>query len=358
DQLYDLLVLLRNKCLGITTPSESSNASESVAEINPISPPNEAAEAATTEENKERVIPMMTEDPTPMNDIMKYVFPISVEAFVNNFFTDNPIFGLVEFNRRKGATDIKCDPWSTPDENMSQTRTANFVLPVDAPIGPKSTRVNVFQVRKPLENDGYLFDTSTRLGDIPYGDYFAVEDRWILEKLSDDSCELFVQIRVVFSKSTMWRGTIESRAKSECKTKMLEWIAMANKAMTPEGLPPYPAGSAARPLSPKKVSSPRKKTRAISTNPNTSEVKPTNSVTHGSKPHPVRRQVVKRNIMPILFPWMVVIFLAIYVYRVHSVLSSMEETMSSQQIVLKELVATIARMQSGQCQNSLDLPSS
>ncbi|OQR96796.1 GRAM domain-containing protein 1A [Achlya hypogyna] len=342
DLCFDLVTSLRNKALGITPvmspKSEATPEASAAPATTSSSVPTETP--VESEAPLPAAIPMMSSDPTPMYDVMKYVFPISVEMFVDNFFTDEPLFGLVEFNRRKGATEIKCDPWSPHPgvAGLGLTRTASFVLPVDAPIGPKSTRVNLVQERRPLENGGYLFDTSTRLADIPYGDYFAVEDRWILHKLSDTSLELCVQLRVVFSKSTMWRGTIESRAKSECKVKLLEWIEMANTAMSPEGLPPYPQGtrppSPRRAISPRKVPSPRKKAP-----PPLERKAAVKTAEH--KPDAVARRPAKRNIMPILFPWLVVIFLAIYVYRVHSLLSTMEESLQAQQVLLHRLTDAV-----------------
>ncbi|EQC40465.1 hypothetical protein SDRG_02359 [Saprolegnia diclina VS20] len=371
DQCYDLLTSLRNKALGITmtTITAPPSVASPTSEVAPVAtPPSPAAPAPTDPVPAlDAPIPTMSSDPAPMNDIMKYTFPIPVETFVENFFTDEPIFGLVEFNRRKGATELKCDLWSEhPDDaslgtrviecitrfdatTVGLTRTASFVLPVDAPIGPKSTRVHVTQIRRPLDHGGYLFDTSTKLADIPYSDCFLVEDRWILRKISETSCELCVQLRVVFLKSTMWRGIIESRAKSECKLKLLEWIEMANQAMSTDGLPPYPPGS--RLPSPRKLPSPKRPVsprRKASTKPKPAaiDVKPATTATTVATA--VRRTVAlkRNNIMPILFPWLVVIFLAVYVYRVHSTLSTMEATMESQQRVLEQLVQTLGQVQS------------
>jgi hypothetical protein len=125
----------------------------------------------------------------------------------------------------------------------------NFRAPiVGAPIGPKSSRASKTQRFKFEKADGgscedcvLLFDTSTRMEDIPYGDYFTVEEHWRIESVGSvgsrstsdrrsrddandadggavsdsandmDGVTVAVAMAIRFSKSTMWRAAIESR---------------------------------------------------------------------------------------------------------------------------------------------------
>lgn len=105
----------------------------------------------------------------------------------------------------------------------------------------------------------HVIETSTRLVDIPYGDYFSVEDRWTLvpRDTTPPSCTLCIELKVrhnvsrcaetplrrvcsllvcddgasqvEFSKSTFWKGKIEARAIADNKTKWREWVERAKQ---------------------------------------------------------------------------------------------------------------------------------
>lgn len=81
------------------------------------------------------------------------------------------------------------------------------------------------------ERNVRVVETSTRLADIPYGDYFSVEDRWTIVPHADDAsaCQVTIELKVVFGKSTFWKSTIESRAIGDNKEKWKRWVVMAKK---------------------------------------------------------------------------------------------------------------------------------
>ncbi|RHZ29085.1 hypothetical protein DYB37_009334 [Aphanomyces astaci] len=122
----------------------------------------------------------------PFMDVAHDTFAISSDEFVDLFLSERAIYGIAEANRRRGATDIVCGEW-TPDQ------------------------------------DG------------------RVDDRMIMTWSTPSSCDVVMQLRVVFVKSTLWRSLIESRAKAECKQKSVEWLELAKAAVSPAGLPAYPA---------------------------------------------------------------------------------------------------------------------
>jgi hypothetical protein len=222
-----------------------------------------------------------------MTMLLEEKFDLSADEFMNHFLIDNAPFSLEEFNRRIGSSEITCNSWKTPTEitqdknknnnnmginiytiirycllllmmymSVGCTRSLQFRVPIEAPIGPKSTMVDMLQCHK-KNSDGttHVIETSTRLVDIPYGDYFSVEDRWTITNTStstskrgagddgkdDDgngsttttsiitSCMLRIEFKIVFSKSTFWKNKIESRAKSENKQKHEKWVHMAKE---------------------------------------------------------------------------------------------------------------------------------
>lgn len=112
-----------------------------------------------------------------------------------------------------------------------------------------------------------MIETSTRLADIPYGDYFSVETRWTIVPRRPGTCKLFIEFKVSaclgftsvvavltqmpqvdFTKSTIWKSKIESRATAENKDRWQQWIQMAQAFLkTPEATasPPVSAKSKA-----------------------------------------------------------------------------------------------------------------
>lgn len=76
-----------------------------------------------------------------------------------------------------------------------------------------------------------VVETSTRVVDIPYGDYFSVEDRWTIvpDTENPNQCKVTIELKVVFAKSTFWKSAIEGRAIGDNKAKWKEWVVMAKE---------------------------------------------------------------------------------------------------------------------------------
>ncbi|RHY30873.1 hypothetical protein DYB32_003952, partial [Aphanomyces invadans] len=210
----------------------------------------------------------------PFTDVAHDTFSVSSDEFVKLFLSDTAIYGIDEANRRRGATDIVCSPWTSdqdgrgrriccsptkPSPIFSALADCHFHAARRCPDRAQELScrcggwISSFclshcraqkQCRYHVNDTTMHMDTTTKLADIPYGDCFKVDDRFVLTALTPSSCELVIQLRVVFVKSTMWRSLIESRAKTECKQKSVEWIRLAKAAMSPEGLPPWPPGAA------------------------------------------------------------------------------------------------------------------
>ena len=101
-------------------------------------------------------------------------------------------------------------------------RTLSFTHPVNAPIGPPTTRAHKRQRLMRFGEAGFVIDTSTELCDVPNGDCFTVEDRFMFISDGEDAktCTQYISNEVKFVKSTMWKRIIESRTKDEFKA----WI--------------------------------------------------------------------------------------------------------------------------------------
>ncbi|RLN49858.1 hypothetical protein BBJ29_003119 [Phytophthora kernoviae] len=136
-----------------------------------------------------------------MTQILEETFPVSVDTFMQVFFLDNAPFGLDKFGEQTGSTEMSVNPWMSPleeDASFGMTRSLQFRVPIDAPIGPKSSQVDVLQCLKKSDRGVQVVESSTRLVDIPYGDYFSVEDRWTIvpHATNNDACKLFIELKV------------------------------------------------------------------------------------------------------------------------------------------------------------------
>ena len=70
------------------------------------------------------------------------------------------------------------------------------------------------------------------MSDIPYGDYFTVEERWIVRPLADGQwkgCEFIASVELKFCKYTMFKGTIVSRGKKDIKEANDLWVTMCTE---------------------------------------------------------------------------------------------------------------------------------
>ena len=88
-----------------------------------------------------------------------------------------------------------------------------------------------------------VVDTSQVQKDIPYGDYFRVESRWVCRaappRLSPDSattsvnerCEVWVGLRIPFQKTTMLRKVIEKSALEESRASVMGALALVERRL-------------------------------------------------------------------------------------------------------------------------------
>ncbi|KAE9038167.1 hypothetical protein PR001_g5712 [Phytophthora rubi] len=291
-----------------------------------------------------------------MTQILEEEFPLSVDSFMQMFFLDNAPFGLNKFGEQTGSTEMTVNPWMTPledEKTFGMTRSLQFRVPVDAPIGPKSSQVDVLQCLKENEQGVRVVESSTRLVDIPYGDYFSVEDRWTIVPRSSNpnACKLFIEMKVVFGKSTFWKNTIETRAVSDNRAKWEKWVSLAKDFLctrdlndtancTPES-PPASSTSSEKAIpcdaTRKDPGSMSRRTRSKPSH------RHRNSTVSTSPPGGVRAAPVK------VFPWVLVLLLLLVILRLQTTLSSIERSLLVNTELINQLQQHVVDLQAGAC---------
>lgn len=149
--------------------------------------------------------------------------------------------------------ELRVTPWRA-HRGYGHARDLTFVAPTNASIGPREThchQTQSYRVYKTRVQNGMddalpgvalVVDTSQVQKDIPYGDYFRVESRWVCRaappRLSPDTatfvnerCEVWVGLRIPFQKTTMLRKVIEKSALEESRASVMGALALVERRL-------------------------------------------------------------------------------------------------------------------------------
>ena len=185
-------------------------------------------------------------------ELCRATLPVSVQGFYNMFCSDDTREFLKMYHTKRGDSEFQCTKWK--DTELGSTREISIRAPVTgAPmLAPDSTRVFKTQRKQwyGTSNDQVLvFDTSQSMSDIPYGDYFTVEERWIIRPYNDTTdkggrqwkgCEFIASVEIKFHKYTMFKGVIVARAKKDIKEANDLWITMCTEHLQSSNDPREP----------------------------------------------------------------------------------------------------------------------
>lgn len=171
-------------------------------------------------------------------ELCRFTLPVGVRELYDKLFSsksDSDAF-LRRYHQERGDSEFQITQWKNTE--LGSSREISIRAPVTgAPmLAPDSTRVFKTQRKKWISgstpHEVLILDTSQSMSDIPYGDYFTIEERWLvgpqIESQSVKS-EVIVSCEAKFHKSTMFKGTITSRAKQDIKEACELWRKMASE---------------------------------------------------------------------------------------------------------------------------------
>jgi len=111
-----------------------------------------------------------------------------------------------------------------------------FKSPVRSSLGPNITRLSETQ-RYHMQENKLIIDNIQILHDIPYGDYFRIEGRWVVTPISPTNVKLVVSLGVNFSTKPMWKSKIEVAVIKETQESYQNWVTLAKQtASSPQAL--------------------------------------------------------------------------------------------------------------------------
>lgn len=227
------------------------------------------------------------------------------------------------------------------------------------------------------ERNVRVVETSTRLADIPYGDYFSVEDRWTIVPHADDTsaCQVTIELKVVFGKSTFWKSTIESRAISDNKDKWKQWVVLAKEFLENRKKQVSSAGkddgtSAAADQQEAEARLPRRQSsghsahgdgapsstggsrRRSGRSMSVGQDRHRSSQHHRSSSRARASSVVSmrsRNVHVKVFPWILVLVLLFIVVRLQATLSTIETSLELTSRRVLQMQEQLAQLQAAAC---------
>lgn len=181
------------------------------------------------EEDKEGLMMLPQEDIGDAVESLKTILPVTPQKFFELFFAEKAAFSLSDFCLGRGDTEFDCTSWAENEEVSGFSRELKFRTKINGPsIGPKTTRVHRAQIYKWV--DGTLIvQTSSKALDVPYCSYFLVEDTWKISPVGNEKSMFRITFTINFLKSTMFRGTIESRTKQDVPKDHEAWLKEARK---------------------------------------------------------------------------------------------------------------------------------
>jgi VAD1 Analog of StAR-related lipid transfer domain len=110
-------------------------------------------------------------------------------------------------------------------------RDISFVHPLSNPLGPAEAKTSRQQRFQRFGTLGATLQNTTNIQGVPGADCFKVEDRWVVETLSDNSVRFTVYFQIDFFKRTMIKALIQKNVKTETKKWFQGYVNFINRAL-------------------------------------------------------------------------------------------------------------------------------
>ncbi|OQR87304.1 hypothetical protein ACHHYP_09126, partial [Achlya hypogyna] len=121
-----------------------------------------------------------------------------------------------DFLKRRRAREIVLSDWRAVGGGIF-TRTRAMVLPVETALSKGVTRVQAIEMYQQRSEDEIEMHATDESLDVPYGSYFRVESKTRVVGTCARRCRVEMSMAVYFSKSTMFKGLIETACSDETK---------------------------------------------------------------------------------------------------------------------------------------------
>ncbi|XP_023526906.1 BAG-associated GRAM protein 1-like [Cucurbita pepo subsp. pepo] len=152
-----------------------------------------------------------------LTSIHSGVFPCTPEQFFTTLLSDGSTYTNTLASRRK-ETNLVMGEWHAADEYEGQVREVTYRSPCSNPMCPPDTAMTECHHAVLSEDKKKLvFEIIQKAHDVPFGSYFELHSRWLLETNAEDSSSLDFKAGVYFKKWCMLQSTIKAGAMLEFK---------------------------------------------------------------------------------------------------------------------------------------------
>ncbi|CDY68264.1 BnaAnng26660D [Brassica napus] len=154
-------------------------------------------------------------------------FPSKPEQFRNVLLADDSTY-TNEYRSARKDKNLNIEPWHSAEEYDGQVREIKFRSICNSPMCPPDTAVTEWQhvVLSP-DKKTLVFETVQQPHDVPFGSYFEVHCRWLLEVKEETSSVLDVRVGVHFKKWCLMQSKIKSGAIDEYKKEVEVMLEVA-----------------------------------------------------------------------------------------------------------------------------------
>ncbi|EWM25093.1 hypothetical protein Naga_100016g6 [Nannochloropsis gaditana] len=163
----------------------------------------------------------------------------TVQEFFRDFISDKAVLGIDKYHEWQGDKDVEVSPWQEVNQGVGATRVVRFVSSLEGlPVGPPTALVMQLQRVRVFGQHGMVLETSSSMENVPAGDCFTLEDRWVVRPLPASEAptrteagalSIETSFEVRFVKSTLFKKIIESRSRADTLEYHRRWFEMIEK---------------------------------------------------------------------------------------------------------------------------------
>eukprot|EP01114_Cavostelium_apophysatum_P019738 TRINITY_DN6441_c0_g2_i1.p1 TRINITY_DN6441_c0_g2~~TRINITY_DN6441_c0_g2_i1.p1 ORF type:complete len:737 (-),score=162.18 TRINITY_DN6441_c0_g2_i1:85-2295(-) len=173
-------------------------------------------------------------DPLKDDHPIVEILHVSTYDLFQQLMSDKSDFWITSINKTFGYFDSTMTPWLVEPTKCCIYRQVNFVSPVTAKIGPRQTKIQQTQRCRFIGDsmDHLVFESFSLSRDVPYGDNFAVVNRFdiVSDPKNPNACIATAVTFVKFFKSVWGMQTIiEKTATSSGKDFCNKYLAAAKE---------------------------------------------------------------------------------------------------------------------------------
>ncbi|GLJ39265.1 hypothetical protein SUGI_0801270 [Cryptomeria japonica] len=162
-----------------------------------------------------------TFEPFIKDDVLVHIkkdeFPCTSLQFFNRLLNDDSQF-TNRYRTERKDTDIKLEKWHAADRYGGLLRELSFRSMCNNPMCPPDSAMTEWQHAAFSNNQNVLvFETVQQAHDVPFGSYFEVHARWMVETISKSTCKIDIAVGAHFKKWCVMQSKIKAGAVNECK---------------------------------------------------------------------------------------------------------------------------------------------